>query len=90
MSPKSVCRVRRLKAGGSGSTPGNAIDWVFQHSAGSDAHPDGIAQRIRWDGMAYALARVAAEGEAVRLDAELFNHLRPGLLARSQELAVLS
>ncbi|MFY7865000.1 type II toxin-antitoxin system HipA family toxin [Roseateles sp.] len=40
--------------------------------------------------MAPALAHIATDGEAMGLDAELLNHLRPGILARAKELATLS
>ncbi|WP_315123315.1 HipA domain-containing protein [Comamonas antarctica] len=40
--------------------------------------------------MVPALRRIAAEGEAMGIDADVLNHLRPGLLARAQELAALA
>jgi serine/threonine-protein kinase HipA len=40
--------------------------------------------------MVPALEQIAAEGEAMGLDAEVLTHLRPGILARAQELATLS
>lgn len=39
--------------------------------------------------MVPALERIAAEGQALGMDAEVLNHLRPSLLARAQELAAL-
>ncbi len=40
--------------------------------------------------MVPALQRLAAEGEAMGLDAEVLKHLRPGLLAQAQQLAALT
>jgi serine/threonine-protein kinase HipA len=39
--------------------------------------------------MAPVLERIAAEGESMGLDADLLQHLRPGILARAKELAAL-
>ncbi|WP_439590513.1 type II toxin-antitoxin system HipA family toxin [Hydrogenophaga sp.] len=39
--------------------------------------------------MVPALERIAEEGEALGLDAEVLTHLRPGILARAKELAAL-
>ena len=36
-----------------------------------------------------ALERIAADGLALGLEAEVLGHLRPALLARAQELAAL-
>jgi serine/threonine-protein kinase HipA len=40
--------------------------------------------------MAPALEQIAADGEAMGLDANVLAHLRPGILARAQELAALN
>lgn len=40
--------------------------------------------------MVPALRRIAAEGEALGIEADVLHHLRPSLLARAQELAALA
>ena len=40
--------------------------------------------------MVPALQRIAADGEAMGLEADVLNHLRPSLLARARELAALA
>ncbi len=54
----------------------------------------GLVQRVPLvDGlkaMVPALERIAAEGQALGLDAGLLDHLRPGILARAKELAALT
>ena len=40
--------------------------------------------------MVPALQRIAAEGEAMGMEADVLNHLRPSLLARARELAALA
>jgi serine/threonine-protein kinase HipA len=40
--------------------------------------------------MAPALARIATEGETMGLEPELLQLLRPGIVARAQELAALA
>ncbi len=40
--------------------------------------------------MVPALDRIATEGERLGLDADVLNHLRPGIEARAKELAALN
>ena len=40
--------------------------------------------------MVPALQRIAVEGEAMGMEAEVLKHLRPGLTARAQELTALA
>ncbi|MET1117026.1 MAG: HipA domain-containing protein [Comamonas sp.] len=47
-----------------------------------------LAQGLR--AMVPTLRRIAAEGEAMGLEADVLNHLRPSLLARANELATLA
>lgn len=73
----------------SSSYAGYAVDWAFEHSRANDAHALCASWPVGLEPLQLAHWPVAAEGEAMGIEAEVLDHLRPSLLARARDLADL-
>jgi serine/threonine-protein kinase HipA len=99
LHPDGIARRIRWE-GNDGGQPdwGRVLDRVCElalqvHKESSKKGPNPVQRTRLVEGlkaMVPVLEQIAAEGETMGLDADVLAHLRPGILARAQDLAVLT